>query len=131
MENAGVTFVVDVEVSLVKELFLTKLGLLNSEFDELSCDIHNLEYIQKEKKTQIKNLYTKLNNCEDTFSIKSRLTRASNLIHTRFNIAEIQMKLNKNRKKLAQLYIRKYRLKQEIIRYNALADLYQIKLYKD
>jgi hypothetical protein len=130
MEHPGVTFVVDVEVTLVKELLLTKLGLLNNELDKLNCDIHYIEWSQKENKLKIKNVYANLNQQKDLSSLKSKLNHADRIVRSRFNIAELQMELSDNKKKVTQLYKKKHELKQEVIKYNSLADMYQIKLYK-
>jgi multidrug resistance efflux pump len=126
----GIILVVDVEVDILKELLLTKLGLLNKELGKLNVDIYYLEYSQKAKKKGLKNLYANLNRREDTLSLKARLNKANAIIRNRFDIAETQMKVSANKKQLTLLYNRKHELREEVAKYNALADEYQIKLYK-
>lgn len=130
MGNSGVVFVVDVEVDIVKELLLTTLGLLNNEMRELGSDIYSLEFHQKDIKFQLKNCYSNLNSAKCLSSHNSRLHKVNSVCLLRTNIAELQNKLNHNKGELTYLYKQKYDLKQRIIKYNALADLYQIKLYK-
>jgi chromosome segregation ATPase len=124
--------VVDIESDIVKELLIFKIKSLRDSLELISQKIETNEHFNKELKREIHQVYDNAKYLTQTLSDKEKrkLDYRHRIIDGANLISMNQSRRQGFRKNLAVLYKEKTELKKQIAYYNAIADAYEIKLYK-